>query len=179
MRAPKKSYERGLRPVHRPRRRRGRTRVPGVLRLGPPRLDDERPRRRAKVAKARTCTRCSMRSSSTSAAVQDDPEGPLQFRVLVSLDWSDYVGRIAIGRVHRGGKSNDRVVHLSRIRLAEGSQPRGIYRFVGLSRERDPQRGRRQPRAASTASRTSRSATPSLAPRTPKRCRSSRSTSRR
>src|SRR5262245_16401113 len=34
-------------------------------------------------------------------APKDDPTGPLQFRV-TTLDWSDYVGRIAIGRVHRG-----------------------------------------------------------------------------
>ena len=45
---------------------------------------------------------------------KDDPLAPLQFRV-TSLDWSDYVGRIAIGRVHRGTmKAGERVMHLSR-----------------------------------------------------------------
>jgi GTP-binding protein len=68
-------------------------------------------------------------------APKDDPDQPLQFRV-TTLDWSDYVGRIAIGRVHRGRmRPNERVVHLSR----EGSQKevnmRGVLRFVGLSRE--------------------------------------------
>ncbi|MBL8728851.1 MAG: translational GTPase TypA [Planctomycetes bacterium] len=66
---------------------------------------------------------------------KDDPDQPLQFRV-TTLDWSDYVGRIAIGRVHRGRmRSNEKVMHLSR----EGTQKevlvRGVYRFVGLSRE--------------------------------------------
>jgi GTP-binding protein len=68
-------------------------------------------------------------------APKDDPNQPLQFRV-TTLDWSDYVGRIAIGRVHRGRmRQNERVMHLSR----EGTQKevlvRGVYRFVGLSRE--------------------------------------------
>ena len=68
-------------------------------------------------------------------APKDDPEQPLQFRV-TSLDWSDYVGRIAIGRVHRGRvRSNDRVVHLSRTGAQREVNLRGLYRFVGLSRE--------------------------------------------
>ena len=66
---------------------------------------------------------------------QDDPEQPLQFRV-TSLDWSDYVGRIAIGRVHRGRvRTNDRVMHLSRHGTQKEVTVRGVYRFVGLSRE--------------------------------------------
>jgi GTP-binding protein len=68
-------------------------------------------------------------------APKDDPEQGLQFRV-TSLDWSDYVGRIAIGRVHRGRvKPNDRVVHLSRNGTQREVNLRGVYRFVGLSRE--------------------------------------------
>ncbi|MBL8725857.1 MAG: translational GTPase TypA [Planctomycetes bacterium] len=66
---------------------------------------------------------------------KDDPEQPLQFRV-TTLDWSDYVGRIAIGRVHRGRlRTNDRVVHLSRSGAQKEVTIRGLYRFVGLSRE--------------------------------------------
>jgi len=66
---------------------------------------------------------------------QDDPTQGLQFRV-TTLDWSDYVGRIAIGRVHRGTvKPNDRVVHLSRNGTQREVTVRGVYRFVGLSRE--------------------------------------------
>jgi GTP-binding protein len=68
-------------------------------------------------------------------APKDDPEQPLQFRV-TSLDWSDYVGRIAIGRVHRGRiKPTDRVMHLSRTGAQKEVGVRGVYRFVGLSRE--------------------------------------------
>ena len=68
-------------------------------------------------------------------APEDDPEEPLQFRV-TTLDWSDYVGRIAIGRVHRGRiRPNDRVMHLSRTGKQTEVTTRGVYRFVGLSRE--------------------------------------------
>jgi GTP-binding protein len=68
-------------------------------------------------------------------APKDDPALPLQFRV-TTLDWSDYVGRIAIGRVHRGRvKANERVVHLSRTGTQQEVSVRGVYRFVGLSRE--------------------------------------------
>ncbi|MCA8953518.1 MAG: translational GTPase TypA [Planctomycetes bacterium] len=68
-------------------------------------------------------------------APQDDPSEPLQFRV-TTLDWSDYVGRIAIGRVHRGHISpSERVVHLSRRGRQSEVTVRGVYRFVGLSRE--------------------------------------------
>ncbi|MFY9345266.1 MAG: translational GTPase TypA [Planctomycetota bacterium] len=68
-------------------------------------------------------------------APKDDPDQPLQFRV-TSLDWSDYVGRIAIGRVHRGRiRPNDRVVHLSRNGTQREVSVRGVLRFVGLTRE--------------------------------------------
>jgi len=68
-------------------------------------------------------------------APKDNPEDGLQFRV-TTLDWSDYVGRIAIGRVHRGRvHPNDRVVHLSRTGTQKEVSIRGVYRFIGLSRE--------------------------------------------
>jgi len=68
-------------------------------------------------------------------APTDDATQPLQFRV-TTLDWSDYVGRIAIGRVHRGRiATNDRVVHLSRTGNQREVTVRGLYHFVGLSRE--------------------------------------------
>ncbi|MBL8750592.1 MAG: translational GTPase TypA [Planctomycetes bacterium] len=68
-------------------------------------------------------------------APKDDPNEPLQFRV-TTLDWSDYVGRIAIGRVHRGRmKGAERVVHLSRNGTQKEVNVRGVYRFIGLSRE--------------------------------------------
>jgi len=65
----------------------------------------------------------------------DDPQGPLQFRV-TTLDWSDYVGRIAIGRVHRGTmKSGARAMHCSRTGKQKEVTVRGVLRFVGLQRE--------------------------------------------
>ena len=68
-------------------------------------------------------------------APKDDPTAPLQFRV-TTLDWSDYVGRIGIGRVHRGTmKSATRVAHLSRTGTKKECNVRGVLRFVGLSRE--------------------------------------------
>lgn len=67
-------------------------------------------------------------------APTDDPEEGLQFRV-TTLDWSDYVGRIAIGRVHRGRiKQNERVVHLARSGKQREVNVRGVYAFRGLGR---------------------------------------------
>jgi GTP-binding protein len=62
----------------------------------------------------------------------DDPNGGLQFRV-TTLEWSDYVGRIAIGRVHRGRlRLGERVMQVA----ADGTQRevvvRGLYTFEGL-----------------------------------------------
>ena len=68
-------------------------------------------------------------------APDDDPEGGLQFRV-TTLDWSDFVGRVAIGRVHRGTiKRGVRVLHISRSGEQREVTVRGLYRFVGMSRE--------------------------------------------
>ena len=71
-------------------------------------------------------------------APKDDPSGPVQFRVS-SLDWSDYVGRIAIGRVHRGKLlAGQRVMRV----LPDGKQKevlvRGIYTFSGMTRVEVP-----------------------------------------
>lgn len=65
----------------------------------------------------------------------DDPAGHLQFRV-TTLDWSDFVGRIAIGRVHRGTiRSGARVAHLARNGTQKEVPIRGIYQFRGMGRE--------------------------------------------
>jgi GTP-binding protein len=65
---------------------------------------------------------------------KDDPNAGLQFRV-TTLDWSDYVGRIAIGRVHRGTmKSTSRVMHISRTGKQKEANIRGVYGFSGLGR---------------------------------------------
>jgi GTP-binding protein len=64
----------------------------------------------------------------------DDACGPLQFRVS-SLDWSDYVGRIAIGRVHRGRMRPG----IKAVCTRPGGSPRevlirGVATFEGLGR---------------------------------------------
>ncbi len=65
----------------------------------------------------------------------DDPDGPLRFRVS-TLDWSDFVGRIAVGRVHRGViRRMDRVMHVDRWGKQNEVQIRGVYRYVGIQRE--------------------------------------------
>ena len=68
-------------------------------------------------------------------APDDDPNGGLQFRV-TTLDWSDYVGRIAIGRVHRGSiKVGDRVTRVALDGKATEHTVRGLYTFDGLERK--------------------------------------------
>ena len=67
-------------------------------------------------------------------APADDPEGALQFRV-TTLDWSDYVGRIAIGRVHRGRlRVGDRVCRVTVDGKRSEHSVRGLYTFEGLGR---------------------------------------------
>jgi GTP-binding protein len=67
-------------------------------------------------------------------APKDDPEGPLQFRV-TTLDWSDYVGRIGIGRVHRGRiRTGDRVCRVGVDGKRREHTVRGLYTFDGLGR---------------------------------------------
>ena len=65
----------------------------------------------------------------------DDPDGPLQFRVS-TLDWSDFVGRIAVGRVHRGRvRRLDRAIRVGPNDRQSTVQIRGVYRWSGLQRE--------------------------------------------
>ena len=60
---------------------------------------------------ARTCSLCSKRFVKTIPAPTGDPAGPLQILV-ANLDYSDYLGRLAIARVfngqhaHRRGRSH-------------------------------------------------------------------------
>ncbi|MHC4514688.1 MAG: translational GTPase TypA [Planctomycetota bacterium] len=65
-------------------------------------------------------------------APPDDPEGSLQFRV-TTLEWSDYVGRIAIGRVHRGRlRVGERVMRAAADGSSQEVAVRGLYTFEGL-----------------------------------------------
>ncbi|MCA8943272.1 MAG: translational GTPase TypA [Planctomycetes bacterium] len=64
----------------------------------------------------------------------DTSDQPLQFRV-TTLEWSDYVGRIAIGRVHRGRiDAKGRVCRVDRDGGRHNAMVRGIYTFNGLDR---------------------------------------------
>ena len=66
---------------------------------------------------------------------KDDPEGPLQFRVS-SLEWSDYVGRIAVGRVHRGTlRPGQQVVRIAPDGTRRTVTVRGVYGFQGMARD--------------------------------------------
>jgi GTP-binding protein len=63
-----------------------------------------------------------------------DQEAPFQFQV-ANLDYSDYLGRVAVGRVRRGtARPNDTVVRVAR----DGSVVRGrltkVYTHLGLQR---------------------------------------------
>ncbi|MEM7201231.1 MAG: translational GTPase TypA [Planctomycetota bacterium] len=64
----------------------------------------------------------------------DDPEGPTQFRTS-TLDWSDYVGRIVIGRVHRGRlRAGDRYALVAKDGKPREVAVRGLYAFDSLTR---------------------------------------------
>ncbi|MBR6022091.1 MAG: translational GTPase TypA [Kiritimatiellae bacterium] len=61
-------------------------------------------------------------------------DGPLQFQV-TTLDYSDYTGRIGIGRVHRGTLSLDAPLALvKQDRRVLPCKPRAIHVFEGLGR---------------------------------------------
>ena len=166
--------ERGLRPLHRPRRHRGPARLPGPLheREGGHREDDPRRPRRGPPAALR-------RARRHVPAPPGSADGVLQL-LIANLDYSDYLGpprhraRLlgpGAGGRHRGGRQARRAA-----RDDPGHE---------ALRLRRPQahRGRRGPPAArswpSPASRASRSARRSPRPPTPRPCRRCTSTSRR
>ena len=75
----------------------------------------------------------------TVPAPKVDPDGPLQ-AIVTNLDASDYLGRLAIGRVVRGRMRKGERVALLDEEVLEGSKPvdrklGGLLGFVGISRE--------------------------------------------
>ncbi len=61
-------------------------------------------------------------------------EGSLQM-LITSLDYSNYIGRIAIGRLHRGKlKANQHVALMKRDGSVNRQQIRGLFLFEGLSK---------------------------------------------
>jgi GTP-binding protein len=75
----------------------------------------------------------------TVPAPDADPTGPLQ-AIVTNLDASDYLGRLAVGRVIRGAlRKGDRVALLDE-EVAEGGKPverklTGLMGFVGINRD--------------------------------------------
>ncbi len=63
-------------------------------------------------------------------------EGPLQMQI-TSLDYNSYVGRIAIGRVHRGTVSEGmRVTLVGKDKPHKQAKIKEVYSFSGLGREK-------------------------------------------
>ena len=68
-------------------------------------------------------------------APNHDPAGAAQFRA-TTLEWSDYVGRIVVGRVHRGQlEAGTTYCHVSADGKQREATVRGLYGFDGLGRE--------------------------------------------
>lgn len=68
-------------------------------------------------------------------APKDNP-GALQLQIS-SLDYSSYMGRIAVGRIHRGSiKQGDQVAIVQRNGLINKSVVKELYLFEGLGKER-------------------------------------------
>jgi GTP-binding protein len=68
-------------------------------------------------------------------AAEGDPDAPLQM-LITTLDYSDYVGRIAIGRVFNGRLRGGQVVGVSRTSGAvDQARALRVLRFRGLGRE--------------------------------------------
>ncbi|MEO6988437.1 MAG: translational GTPase TypA [Aquihabitans sp.] len=79
----------------------------------------------------------------TVPAPTADPEGPLQ-AIVTNLDASDYLGRLAIGRVIRGRMRKGERVALLDQEVLEGGKPvdrklGGLMGFVGIGREEVPE----------------------------------------
>lgn len=70
---------------------------------------------------------------------QENP-GPLQLQIS-SLDYSSYIGRIAVGKIHRGSiQAGDRVAVIQRDGLIHQSQVKELYVFEGLGKEKTKER---------------------------------------
>ena len=91
-----RSAQRDLRSVHRSRRRRGSARL---SRCSTPSPNRASPRTRSTILR-RTCGRCSTRFSKHIPPPAGDQDEVLQMLV-ANLDYSDYLGRLAIGRVFK------------------------------------------------------------------------------
>lgn len=67
-------------------------------------------------------------------APKGDPEAPLQMMV-TSLDYDDYIGRLAIGRISQGSlKTGQTVVHGPDLENLRSARVSHLFRFEGLKR---------------------------------------------
>ena len=122
--------ERGLRPVHRPRRDRGSARLPGALHGRAPRHGDAGPGRAGDA----TCGRSSTPSSSARPAPRGSATAPLQ-ALVANLDSSDYLGRLAIGRIFNGQvKVGDPIAVCKLDGTIQRTVVTKLYMFEGLKR---------------------------------------------
>jgi len=71
-------------------------------------------------------------------APSGDPEGPFQLSI-TTLDWDDYLGRIAIGRIARGKVLSSQSVAIVKIdqSVTHGKVAR-LYQYMGLRRTEHP-----------------------------------------
>ena len=124
------SAQRGLRPVHRSRRRRGPARLSRALHQRQDRHRDHR----SPTSPARTCVPSSRPSSTPFPSPQGDADGPLQILV-ANLDYSDYLGRIAIARVFNGTlRTGEEVAIAKRDGSLQKTKITKLFSFSGLKR---------------------------------------------
>ena len=129
-RAPGRGAERDLRPVHRSRRHRGADRVSRPLHQRAAGHRDDRARR----PRRSICARCSTRSSITYRRRSGTPRRRLQLLV-ANLDASDYLGRIAIGRIFNGRiRVNDPIVVMKLDGSQQETKVTKLFAFDGLRR---------------------------------------------
>ncbi len=178
-RPPRRAHEggarRGLRPVHRPRRRRGPAGLPGLLLQ---RAQGDLPHQRS-TGEDQLLMPLLEAIVKTVPAPRYDPALPLQLLV-ANIDYDDYIGRLIVGRIFNGSIRKDQQAALCRLGgEIVTAKITGLFGQTGLQAgRRSPRRGRATS-SRSPASPTCTSARRSRPPRRRSRCRRSRSTSRR
>ena len=128
---------------------------------------------------ATTCARCSTRSSNDVPPPRGDADAPLQMLV-ANLDSSDYLGRIAIGRIFNGRvKIGDPVAVCKLDGSVQETKVTKLFAFEGLKRVEIDGSGRRRHRLPRRHRRHHHRRDDRRCRASGSRCRRSRSTSRR
>ncbi len=161
------SAERGLRPVHRPRRHRGAARLPGALHQRPRRhLEPDR-----RPSRARTCGRCSTRSSTTCRRRAATPRRRCRCWSPTSTRATTSGGSPSAASSTAGSRSATRSRSASSIARVQRHQGHQAVRLRRPEAGRHPGASAPATSSASPASRTSPSARPSPTSSTAWRCR--------